>query len=187
MSDFYVFLYADFDKAVSLLEKKLEGRNATSFDGLVAGGRRALNRQSSQFHIAPKDSDEGVMIDPSMLQTTHSGRKASIMKPAMKPGTSGKRRQNSIISLGSGSGANSVSGGGGGTASHAKESNVPTGAHVPAAFYREIEEQLADALFKRTQAKLMADPDQANVESALVDGLKVFVTAVFLVCYSCLP
>jgi tetratricopeptide (TPR) repeat protein len=37
---------------------------------------------------------------------------------------------------------------------------------------REIEEQLADALYKRSQAKLMADPDQANVESALADALK---------------
>jgi hypothetical protein len=50
---------------------------------------------------------------------------------------------------------------------------------VPAAYYKEIEEQLADALFKRTQAKLMADPDQANVESALADGLKV-ILAFFL-------
>lgn len=159
---------------MSLLEKKLEARTATSFDGLVAGGRRGLNRQSSQFIIAPKDPEDGVMIDPSMLATTHAGRKASIVKPAAKPGASSKR-QGSVVSLGSGSGIISGSGGGGGnSSSHVKESNnIPTGAHVPAAFYREIEEQLADALFKRTQAKLMADPDQANVESALADGLKV--------------
>lgn len=157
------------------MEKKLEARTANSFDGLVAGGRRGLNRQSSQFNILPKEPEDGVMIDPSMLATTHAGRKASIVKPSSKPGASSKR-QSSVVSLGSGSGIISGSGGGGGgnSSSHVKESNnIPTGAHVPAAFYREIEEQLADALFKRTQAKLMADPDQANVESALADGLKV--------------
>lgn len=50
--------------------------------------------------------------------------------------------------------------------------SLPPKDYLSCCVYREIEEQLADALYKRCQAKLMADPDQANIESALADGLK---------------
>jgi hypothetical protein len=63
---------------------------------------------------------------------------------------------------------------------------LPTGASVPAAYYKETEEQLADALYKRAQAKLLADPDQANVESALADGLKVGEQPTTLIPYYCI-
>lgn len=153
----YVHIVADFDKAVSILEKKLEGRSGDN------GARRNLVRDSSKFNIAPKESDEGVMIEPSMLVTNHLQRKGSVLKMS-------KSAKGGGFSTASGS---LVGSSGDGPRASAQSGNFPTGAHVPAAYYREIEEQLADALFKRCQAKLMADPDQANVEAALADGLKV--------------
>jgi hypothetical protein len=152
---------ADFDKAVSILEKKLEGRNGDS-----STRRMNLVRDSSKFNIAPKDSEEGVMIDPSMVATTHLQRKGSVLKisKSSKGGAGFSTASGSLV--GSSGDGPRASGQGG---------NFPTGAHVPAAYYKEVEEQLADALFKRCQAKLMADPDQANVEAALADGLKVSV------------
>ena len=163
----------DFDKAINILEKKLEARNSSSYDGLTSNNRerRNIHRQSSnQFNIQPKEDEEGAMIDPSQLITTHSGRKSSFINKPTSASRSGKHGSN--ISASSGSHGGSVEAGrsssqqGGGA-------GFPTGANVPASYYREIEEQLADALFKRCQAKLMADPDQANVETALADGLKV--------------
>jgi tetratricopeptide (TPR) repeat protein len=41
-----------------------------------------------------------------------------------------------------------------------------------AAFYKEVEEQLADTLFKRAQAKLMIETSAVNVEAALSDAIK---------------
>lgn len=47
------------------------------------------------------------------------------------------------------------------------------GAGYSAAYYREVEEQLADTLYKRAQAKLMVEVSAANVEAALSDAIKV--------------
>jgi hypothetical protein len=41
---------------------------------------------------------------------------------------------------------------------------------VPSSYYREVDDQLADAYYKRSQAKLMTDPSAANIESALDDA-----------------
>jgi tetratricopeptide (TPR) repeat protein len=41
-----------------------------------------------------------------------------------------------------------------------------------AAFYKEVEEQLADTLFKRAQAKLMIETSAVNIEAALSDAIK---------------
>ena len=157
---------------MGILEKKLEGRGCSSSDSLASpiGGRRSAHRNSSTFNILPKESDEGVMIEPSMVASSHMARKASFV---LKTNKSAKQL-GSMSSVASGSAQASASGeGGGANKSVSQPGGFPAGAQIPAAFYKDIEEQLADALFKRCQAKLMADPDQANVESALADGLKV--------------
>jgi len=193
------------------LEKKLEARaSAAATDSNSAqlspghhtninpNRRGGAHRASSHFAVMPRESEEGVMIDPSQLMTHTGGmlshgmsfegggppsssgntrRKVSIVGKSPKHG-----RHNSVQSNGSGSGFGHT----GSASQQTAMTGFPTGAQVPAAFYKEIEEQLADALFKRTQAKLMADPDQANVESALGDGLKVcteYPSALF----SCVP
>jgi hypothetical protein len=149
---------------VSILESKLD----RDLNG--PGSRRpSPQRQSSQFNILPKEIDEGVMIDVSMVAQTHLARKASFMSKSGAGNKSGKF---------GGSGVNSATGSNAASADVPRSASqgtapFPAGAHVPAALIKEIEEQLADALYKRSQAKLMADPDQANVESALADGLKV--------------
>eukprot|EP01034_Spumella_vulgaris_P021885 gene21885-27961_t len=55
-----------------------------------------------------------------------------------------------------------------------KEVNFSGGAagNYSAAFYKELEEQLADTLFKRAQAKLMIETSATNVEAALSDAIK---------------
>ncbi len=37
----------------------------------------------------------------------------------------------------------------------------------------DLELQLADVLYKRAQAKLLIESDESNIESALVDALRV--------------
>lgn len=175
-------LFLDFDKAVTILEKKLEAR-----DSPPAGRGRTISpsrQQSVQFHIVKEPTESDVMIDPTMLLKQDN---IAIAPPSRSP-SSNMRRQNSMNSITSNSPENSGirhsnlsttgAGSAGTSVSHsvAKDKDreqFPTGAQVPAAYYKEIEEQLADALYKRTQAKLMADPDQVNVESALVDALRV--------------
>lgn len=41
--------------------------------------------------------------------------------------------------------------------------------------YEELEENLADAYYKRSQAKLMTDPSPHNIESALQDTQHVII------------
>ena len=213
---------SDFDKAVIILEKKLDAKLNEN-----PRNRGGALRQSAQFTIVTKEPENDVIIDPSMLQQNHlkgsfSPKASGSFTPKGSHGLSklsSMKRQNSMNASGSTSNGLSVAlatavsnvnaagttgggtgavvvGGGGGTGpgtvagsnsgagggsisqhQHQQQTQqqqgFPTGAHVPASFYKEIEEQLADALFKRTQAKLLADPDQANVESALADGLKV--------------
>jgi hypothetical protein len=115
----------DFDKAVNILEKKLEGRDGQQ-------RRYSPQRQSSQFNILPKESEDGELIDPSMVATSHLARKASFL---LKPSKSGK--------LG-GSGASTASGSNNPSADNPKSSSAPgqqsfpAGAHVPAAYYRYV-------------------------------------------------
>jgi hypothetical protein len=112
----------DFDKAVNILEKKLEGRDGQQ-------RRYSPQRQSSQFNILPKESEDGELIDPSMVATSHLARKASFL---LKPSKSGKL----------GSGASTASGSNNPSADNPKSSSAPgqqsfpTGAHVPASYYR---------------------------------------------------
>lgn len=141
------------------------------------------------------------MIDPSQLlmQATGSGGGGGSHSSSLVESQPGRRKVSSVMNntmgrtrgtmhrhgsiQSNGSGTLTGGGNGGGSASsqllHQQQQHAasamgfPSGAQVPAAFYQEVEEQLADALYKRAQAKLMADPDQANVESALGDGLKV--------------
>jgi hypothetical protein len=51
-----------------------------------------------------------------------------------------------------------------------RSTHHPPGAVVPSSYYREVDDQLADAYYKRSQAKLMTDPSAANIESALDDA-----------------
>lgn len=51
-----------------------------------------------------------------------------------------------------------------------RSTHHPPGAVVPSSYYREMDDQLADAYYKRSQAKLMTDPSAANIESALDDA-----------------
>lgn len=46
----------------------------------------------------------------------------------------------------------------------------PTGS---SAFKKELEEQIADAYYKRAQAKLLIESDAVYIEAALADSLKV--------------
>jgi len=178
----------DFDKAVDILEKKLESKpkqhahfgNSMGMDTLATGVMVAkrgaawhVNRKSSKFNVGTPQrtdvyaQDEGNIIDPSMLNQMH--RKGSFdmstaaaAAAAANASTSPKgRRANSISSSN-----------GGGSFSGAEVPGVPKGATVPGSYYQDLEEQLADAFYKRAQAKLMADPDEANVRSALNDALK---------------
>lgn len=127
------------------------------------------NYTNSSMGVSFSQMPGGATTQNSTSANTPGRRRQSALGKSPKGSLN---RHNSVMSTGSGSGAGSIS-------QHSQSQShgtygFPTGAQVPAAFYREIEEQLADALFKRTQAKLMADPDQANVESALADGLKVY-------------
>lgn len=47
------------------------------------------------------------------------------------------------------------------------------GAVTPISYFRDLEIQLAEAYFKRAQAKLYIESDTFKIEEALVDALKV--------------
>jgi hypothetical protein len=51
-----------------------------------------------------------------------------------------------------------------------RSTHHPPGAVVPSSYYREMDDQLADAYYKRSQAKLMTEPSAVNIESALDDA-----------------
>lgn len=165
------FIVADFDKAVKLLENKLAAGSST--DRLTAGrvltGARVSKGTLSSFNLSKLVEAENT-DDPTALVAVEPGpakldpiahilrnnSKHHINAPSSSgAGSSGKptmTRSNSIMSVQS-QGGMSVS----------ALNNSQT---------KEIEEQLAETLFKRAQAKLMVSQDAVNVESALADAVK---------------
>ena len=80
---------------MSILESKLD----RDLNG--PGSRRSSpQRQSSQFNILPKEIDEGVMIDVSMVAQTHLARKASFMSKSGAGNKSGKFGGSGVNSAG---------------------------------------------------------------------------------------
>lgn len=152
---------------MKLLEGKLSYGNSS--DRLTAGrvltGAKVSKGTLSSFNLSKLVETENTNDDPT---TTGSETKldpiASILRNNTKhsnvPSSSSSSgmvkptlaRSNSILSVQSQGGV-SVSG----------LSNGQT---------KEIEEQLAETLFKRAQAKLMVGQDAVNVESALADAVK---------------
>jgi hypothetical protein len=165
----------------------LEGKDPAPGARMSRSGS-PLRHQSVQFQIVKESIKGDVMIDPSMLLLQDN---LAIPNP-LRSSSSSFRRQSNVHSVTEGFsskqqqyGSPTAGGTGGGmissttsAASHSitkdkEREQFPSGAQVPAIYFKEIEEQLADALYKRTQAKLMADPDKINVESALADALRV--------------
>lgn len=124
-----LFVYTDFDKAISILEKKLEGRENN------ASRRQSPTRQSGQFNIIQtRENEEGEMIDPSMLAGAHMAqgqRKPSFI--LMKTSKSGK--VGSGLSTHSGSREGSLENRSA-TGAAAAGMGFPSGAAVPAAYYK---------------------------------------------------
>lgn len=173
----FIILCLDFDKAVKLLENKLSV--GSSSDRLTAGrvltGAKVSKGTLSSFNLSKLVEAENSTEDAEKAA-------AESNKPAMDPIASILRNNSKHINVPSSSSGGGGGGGGGGmkpaalTRSNSILSVQSQGGVSVSGLTngqtKEIEEQLAETLFKRAQAKLMVSQDAVNVESALVDAVK---------------
>lgn len=145
----------DFDKAVRLLETRLNTCNNPVESLVPPSTYHKLNRSASLLNFHRQNSLVHKSIEPDNHTPHHSN--------------SLERRDSNASIKSNGSLPNL--------------SRAQSAAHVPtfqrpdtsmtASFKKEVEEQLGDTLYKRAQAKLMIEADPKNIEAALADVMKV--------------
>lgn len=138
---------ADFDRAVTLLETKLGAR-------IGGDANVSASAKFARFNLGTNIQNNGVSTAGSVL----FGRANTPGDHGSNSSVSGK----SVFSKQPTFRAFSHH-------SHRDDQHVST----TALYYRDVEEQLADTLYKRAQAKLIVDPNPANITAALDDALKV--------------
>ena len=144
----------DFDKAINILHGAVSSRMpaVASCDGTMGGGggggfnKRSTGRWSTSLRT-PNASSPG-------SPTYHRAPSESPDDFELLDMDDGSRP---LVGAARDSGA-------------ARPTHHPPGAVVPSSYYREMDDQLADAYYKRSQAKLMTDPSATNIESALDDA-----------------
>jgi hypothetical protein len=144
-------IFIDFDKAVSLLEAKLSAR--------IGGDSHGNNIKAIRFAV------NGLASTPQSKEIINIYTKPTSSTPSDQHSTS---TQGGKASFGKQQAPNFR------FFNHLnnQDNNVSTTALYDI-YHREIEEQLADTLYKRAQAKLIVDPNTSNFASALEDALKV--------------
>jgi tetratricopeptide (TPR) repeat protein len=145
-------LFSDFDKAVKLIEGRLN--NSAAGESLVGHlNHHKLARSSSLLSMVHRQPSS-VGFASHHIDASHVG-----------PGSLDRRDSNASF-------------GSGGSLPPLQRSQTASsrGGHesaVLSSFYRkELEQQLGDTLYKRAQAKLMIEADPLNIEAALSDVMK---------------
>lgn len=155
--------WLDFDKAVKLLEGKLLTRvvNSTPTSGSHPNSRQNLRRSPSSGGTGSNNhnSSFGKLVKhedmDADLNTPGSPAVSARMNFTRHP--SGKFLKSGSMSMDS----------------HRNHQQPHNGIVIPQSYYQELEDQLADALFRRAQAKLMLEVDPTHISSALTDARRV--------------
>jgi hypothetical protein len=138
---------ADFDKAVMLLESKLD----------VQSPAASTSAKKSKFTLNTLGNISSSSLHKvGSLKSLTESRRISSSNPSLTSRPTMRNRRTFI--------------------NQNKEDHQALAASLQ---HHEVEDQLADTLYKRAQAKLIIDPNTAIIFSALDDALRVYLHIIF--------
>lgn len=132
-------------------------------------GESPLKEMSGKKLTAVPEEEASEQEDPLPSRPSSATIPAVTLK-TMRP-SSGRSSQGGLLSSRSGSHSMSLPNIHGGK-KNGLNTNREGGSGPSSTFFKEVEEQLADTLFKRAQAKLMIEMETSNIDAALADALK---------------